>query len=42
VAVLATDTPDTLAERVLVQEHILYPAVLRRFAEGNRAPLYLP
>lgn len=42
VAVLATDTPDTLAERVLVQEHILYPAVLRRFAQGNRAPLYLP
>ncbi|ARE81558.1 phosphoribosylglycinamide formyltransferase [Roseovarius mucosus] len=42
VPVLATDTPDTLAERVLVQEHILYPAVLRRFAQGNRAPLYLP
>ncbi|MDQ2088449.1 phosphoribosylglycinamide formyltransferase [Marimonas arenosa] len=36
------DTPETLAARVLVQEHILYPAVLRRFAEGNRAPLFLP
>ncbi|KEO55918.1 phosphoribosylglycinamide formyltransferase [Thioclava pacifica] len=35
------DTPDDLAARVLVQEHRLYPAVLRRFAEGNREPLYL-
>lgn len=25
------DTPDSLAKRVLVQEHKLYPAVLRRF-----------
>jgi phosphoribosylglycinamide formyltransferase-1 len=30
------DTPDTLAARVLAQEHRLYPAVLRRFAEGDR------
>lgn len=30
------DTPDTLAARVLEQEHRLYPAVLRRFAAGNR------
>ncbi|MBY6005496.1 phosphoribosylglycinamide formyltransferase [Salipiger bermudensis] len=35
------DTPDALAARVLVQEHRLYPAVLRRFAEGNREPLRL-
>ena len=35
------DTPDSLAARVLVQEHRLYPAVLRRFVEGNRAVLQL-
>ncbi len=35
------DTPDTLADRVLVQEHRLYPAVLRRFAAGERTPLML-
>ena len=33
------DTPETLAARVLVQEHRLYPAVLRRFAQGDRTPL---
>jgi phosphoribosylglycinamide formyltransferase 1 len=42
VPVLPGDTADTLAARVLVQEHLLYPAVLRRFAQGNRAPLLLP
>lgn len=36
------DTPDTLAARVLVQEHALYPAVLRRFAAGDRTPVFLP
>ncbi|MBD3803859.1 phosphoribosylglycinamide formyltransferase [Thioclava sp. L04-15] len=41
VPIAAGDTPDDLAARVLVQEHRLYPAVLRRFAEGNREPLYL-
>jgi len=41
VPVLAGDTPDTLAARVLVQEHLLYPAVLRRFAAGNREMLIL-
>ena len=41
VPVLPNDTADTLAARVLVQEHLLYPAVLRRFAQGNRAPLLL-
>ncbi len=34
------DTPDTLAARVLVHEHDLYPRVLRRFACGNSAPLF--
>ncbi|MEX0311220.1 MAG: phosphoribosylglycinamide formyltransferase [Tateyamaria sp.] len=41
VPVLADDTADTLAARVLVQEHLLYPAVLRRFAGGDRTPLML-
>lgn len=35
------DTPETLAARVLVQEHRLYPAVLRRFALGDRRPVML-
>ncbi|GAB0118167.1 phosphoribosylglycinamide formyltransferase [Acidisoma sp. 7E03] len=33
VPVLPGDTPDTLAARVLVEEHTLYPEALRRFAE---------
>jgi phosphoribosylglycinamide formyltransferase-1 len=35
VPVLAGDTPADLAARVLVQEHLLYPVVLRRFADGD-------
>lgn len=35
------DTPETLAARVLVLEHALYPAVLRRFADGQTEPLML-
>ncbi|MGR3501040.1 phosphoribosylglycinamide formyltransferase [Pseudaestuariivita sp.] len=35
VAVAPCDTAETLAAKVLVQEHRLYPAVLRRFAEGQ-------
>ncbi|MBV0890392.1 phosphoribosylglycinamide formyltransferase [Paracoccus sp. Z118] len=35
VPVLAGDTPDALAARVLTAEHRLYPAVLRRFAAGQ-------
>ncbi|MAQ82523.1 MAG: phosphoribosylglycinamide formyltransferase [Maritimibacter sp.] len=35
------DTPDTLAARVLTMEHRLYPAVLRRFADGDRSRLDL-
>ena len=34
VPILPGDTAETLAARVLVQEHLLYPAVLRRFATG--------
>ncbi|SLN16921.1 Phosphoribosylglycinamide formyltransferase [Roseovarius albus] len=34
VPILAGDTPESLAKRVLTQEHILYPAVLQRFAAG--------
>lgn len=41
VPVLGQDTAQTLAARVLAQEHRLYPAVLRRFVHGNRAPLFL-
>ena len=41
VPVLSGDTPETLAARVLVQEHRLYPAVLRRFAQGDQSPVYL-
>lgn len=35
------DTPRSLAARVLAQEHRLYPAVLRRFAAGDRTPITL-
>lgn len=41
VPVEAGDTPDALAARVLPMEHRLYPAVLRRFVAGERAPLAL-
>jgi len=33
VPILPDDTPETLAKRVLVEEHILYPEALRNFAE---------
>lgn len=42
VPVLAGDTPDSLSERVLKMEHQLYPAVLRRFAAGDRSLVTLP
>jgi phosphoribosylglycinamide formyltransferase-1 len=41
VPVLEDDTAESLSARVLVQEHRLYPAVVRRFASGDRTPLYL-
>lgn len=42
VLVEADDTAETLAARVLKQEHVLYPAVLRRFASGDTRVLTLP
>jgi phosphoribosylglycinamide formyltransferase-1 len=42
VPILPGDTPARLAARVLEQEHRLYPAVLRRFAGGDRTPVFLP
>lgn len=41
VPVLAGDTVETLAARVLAAEHRLYPAVLRRFADGVGGALLL-
>jgi phosphoribosylglycinamide formyltransferase-1 len=35
------DTTDTLAARLLPLEHRLYPVVLRRYAAGERTPLFL-
>ena len=35
------DTADTLAARLLPLEHSLYPAVLRRFAAGDRSRIHL-
>jgi phosphoribosylglycinamide formyltransferase-1 len=39
VPILSGDTSAELAARVLVQEHQLYPAVLKRFAIGNKTPI---
>jgi phosphoribosylglycinamide formyltransferase-1 len=41
IPVLPHDTPATLAARLLPVEHRLYPAVLRRFAAGDRTPVAL-
>ncbi|WP_406720557.1 phosphoribosylglycinamide formyltransferase [Thioclava litoralis] len=41
VPVIAGDTAETLAARVLVQEHKLYPAVLKRYVAGDRSLLEL-
>lgn len=35
IPILPTDTPDTLAQRLLQQEHLLYPKVLKRFLRGD-------
>lgn len=42
IAVGERDTPETLAARLLPMEHRLYPAVLRRFATGDRRRVALP
>ncbi len=36
------DTADSLADRVLRLEHQLYPAVMRRFAAGDKTEVCLP
>jgi phosphoribosylglycinamide formyltransferase-1 len=41
IPMLLGDTPQTLAARLLPMEHRLYPAVLRRFAAGDRTPVSL-
>lgn len=41
VPILASDTPESLAVRVLEMEHRLYPEVLRRFVKGERDPIVL-
>jgi phosphoribosylglycinamide formyltransferase-1 len=37
VPVLDGDTEETLADRVLVQEHVIYPAALAAFVSGGPA-----
>ena len=41
VAVEENDTEQSLAARVMVQEHRLYPTVLRAYLEGSTAPITL-
>ena len=41
VAIRPGDTPERLARRVLRREHVLYPRVLRRFAAGDRTPVWM-
>ena len=41
VPVLEGDTEDVLADRVLAQEHVIYPAALAGFASG-RARVWAP
>jgi phosphoribosylglycinamide formyltransferase-1 len=41
VPILPEDTAETLAARVLVREHALYPTILRRVASGDRTRLDL-
>jgi phosphoribosylglycinamide formyltransferase-1 len=36
VPVLAGDSEETLAARVLAQEHVIYPSALRLLCEGRR------
>ena len=39
VPIVPGDTAESLSARVLAQEHRLYPAVLRRFAAGDKRPI---
>lgn len=36
------ETPQSLAQKVLRHEHLLYPEVLRRFSAGETSAIYLP
>lgn len=40
--IIPGETADALAARVLPLEHQLYPAVLQRYATGDRTPIRLP
>ncbi len=42
VPISGDDTAESLAAKVLMQEHRLYPAVLKRFAAGDKTPVLLP
>ncbi len=42
VAIAQDDSADSLAARILPLEHTLYPAVLKRFAEGSKDTVLLP
>ncbi|SMH29261.1 phosphoribosylglycinamide formyltransferase [Maritimibacter sp. HL-12] len=42
VPIAPDDTPESLAAKVLPWEHKLYPAVLRRYAAGDKTPVFLP
>ncbi|NNE79909.1 MAG: phosphoribosylglycinamide formyltransferase [Silicimonas sp.] len=42
VPIYPDDTRASLAARVLEQEHLLYPAVLRAFASGSESLVHLP
>ncbi|MEP5758516.1 MAG: phosphoribosylglycinamide formyltransferase [Litoreibacter sp.] len=41
VGIAPDETAETLTAKVLIQEHKLYPAVLRRFCEGDRSRIEL-
>ena len=41
IAIDKSDTPESLAARLLPMEHALYPAVLRRYAADVRRPVFL-
>lgn len=42
IPVHAGDSPDDLAARLLPMEHRLYPAVLRKFSNGDHTPTQIP
>ena len=41
IAIDKSDTPESLAARLLPMEHALYPEVLRRYAADDRRPVFL-